>query len=232
MSTRTVYSPFRHSLSKIARRVGLAKVTSKVLTAARVAEAQIEEAREITRTSAQPSNTASPISTICRRAMPASIAGGARKALLYAIDKEKVIREGLRKPGGALVLTDLVLDRRLPAIERETFVTAMKAPQMSSPEELDAIVAGMGLRVADRRDWSEHATPTYAKLLVVLDKLIRERADASIARRSTPWSIAFGSNTSWHARVTSGGSTTRSADEFPAKRVGPPPPWKRTAALV
>jgi sarcosine/dimethylglycine N-methyltransferase len=150
--------------------------------ATNVAEAQIDEAREVTK--AEGLSTAVEYSIADFHALPASDASfdcwWCQEALLYAIDKEEVIREGLRvvKPGGALVLTDLVLDRRLPAAERETFVTAMKAPHMSSPEELDATVTGMGLKVADRRDWSEHATPTYAKLLAVLDKLIREHAGA------------------------------------------------------
>src|SRR5262249_55243707 len=102
-----------------------------------------------------------------------------QEALLYAVDKGQVIREGLRvvKPGAAVVLSDLVLDRRLPSAEREAFVTAMKAPHMSSHEELDAIVAGMGLEVLDRRDWSEHASPTYEKLLRALNTLLQDRAE-------------------------------------------------------
>ena len=160
----------------------LARAYGCTVWATNVAGAQIEEARELTK--AEGLAAAVEYSIADFHELSASDSSfdcwWCQEALLYAIDKQKVIREGLRlvKPGGALVLSDLVLDRRLPAAERETFVTAMKAPHMSSPEELDAIVTGMGLKVVDRRDWSAHATPTYAKLLSVLDRLILEHADA------------------------------------------------------
>jgi len=160
----------------------LAREYGATVWATNVAEAKIAEARELTRAEHLEGVIEYSIADFHR--LPADDATfdcwWCQEALLYAVDKAQVIREGLRvvKPGAALVLSDLVLDRRLPAAEREAFVTAMKAPHMSSHEELDAIVAGMGLNVLDRRDWSEHAEPTYETLLVALNALLRDPADA------------------------------------------------------
>jgi sarcosine/dimethylglycine N-methyltransferase len=179
-----------HRVAEVACGVGgtarfLAREYGCTVWATNVAEAQIAEAREITKAEGLDAVIDYGIADFHELS-----AGDAsfdcwwcQEALLYAVDKEKVIREGLRvvKPGGALVLSDLVLDRRLAAAERDTFVTAMKAPHMSAPEELDALVTGMRLNVVDRRDWSEHATPTYAKLLAVLRELIRTRGDQADA---------------------------------------------------
>lgn len=175
-----------HRVAEVACGVGgttrfLARDYGCMVWATNIAESQIAEAREITK--AEGLDRAIEYSIADFHALPAANASfdcwWCQEALLYAVDKKKVIGEGLRvvKPGGTLVLSDLMLDHRLPISERETFLTAMKAPHMSSPEELDAIVTEMGLKVVDRRDWSAHAAPTFERLLTILDKLIREYAD-------------------------------------------------------
>jgi sarcosine/dimethylglycine N-methyltransferase len=95
-----------------------------------------------------------------------------QEALLYSVNKRKVIEEAQRvvKPGGMLVLSDLTLDSRLASHERAEFQTAMKT-NFWTLSQLDALISDMNLAVTRRDDLSRHASRTYRRLLESLQRI-------------------------------------------------------------
>jgi ubiquinone/menaquinone biosynthesis C-methylase UbiE len=99
-----------------------------------------------------------------------------QEALLYAADRRKVLEEACRavRPGGRLVLTDLLLADHVRGAAREAFMTRIKAPHMWSIEQWDRLFDDMGLDVIERHDWSDQAQHTFANVMANLDEV---RAD-------------------------------------------------------
>src|SRR5262249_41373045 len=86
-----------------------------------------------------------------------------QEALLYAVDKRKVLAEARRviRPGGRIAFTDLLTTRAMPEAERLSFTTAIMAPSMWTIEDWDALIADMSFPIVERQDWREHTAPTF-----------------------------------------------------------------------
>jgi len=102
-----------------------------------------------------------------------------QEALLYAVDKRKVMEEALRvaRPGGRVVFTDLLITRAMPADRREKFVADMKAPNMWAIEDWDRLLAAMGARAIERRDWRQHTVWTFEAIARALAAVRDEYAE-------------------------------------------------------
>lgn len=87
-----------------------------------------------------------------------------QEALLYAVDKRKVLLEARRvvRPGGRIVFTDLLITRAMPEAERPSFTSAIMAPAMWAIEDWDSLIGNMHFRIVERQDWREHTAPTFA----------------------------------------------------------------------
>src|SRR4030095_14271253 len=99
-----------------------------------------------------------------------------QEALLYAIDKRKVLEEARRvvQPGGRIVFTDLLITRAMPEAERPSFTAAIMAPPMWAIEDWDTLIADMSFPIAERQDLREHAAPTFASVAANLAKVRNE----------------------------------------------------------
>lgn len=86
-----------------------------------------------------------------------------QEAMLYAPDKERVVREALRvvRPGGRLVLSDLLFDAAMPEAEREPFMQRHGARHFWTIAQYDDLLARLGPRILVRRDWGRHVLPTF-----------------------------------------------------------------------
>lgn len=86
-----------------------------------------------------------------------------QEAMLYSPDKERVLAEARRvvRPGGRLVLSDLLFHASMPFSEREPFMERQGARHFWTIEQYDTLLERMGLRVLVRRDWSDNVLPTY-----------------------------------------------------------------------
>lgn len=103
-----------------------------------------------------------------------------QEALLYAVDKRKVMSEALRvlRPGGRIVFTDLLLDRAMNVGSRASFTAHLKAPDMWWFSDWDRLFEEMALKLIERQDWSAHVAPTFERveqaLLSVADTFARQ----------------------------------------------------------
>jgi sarcosine/dimethylglycine N-methyltransferase len=86
-----------------------------------------------------------------------------QEALLYAIDKRRVLEEARRvvRPQGRIVFTDLLITRAMPESERLAFTADLKAPEMWAIEDWDRLLADMGFAVIERHDWQKHTVTTF-----------------------------------------------------------------------
>jgi sarcosine/dimethylglycine N-methyltransferase len=96
-----------------------------------------------------------------------------QEALLYSVDKRRVLEEAMRvvRPGGRLVFSDLLLAESVAGSDREHFTTTLKAPDMSSIERWDALIASLPLRVLARHDWALHTIRTFERVLAALESM-------------------------------------------------------------
>jgi len=108
-----------------------------------------------------------------------------QEALLYAVDKRRVLEEALRvvRAGGRIVFTDLLVTRDMPSNEWEAFLTDMKAPDMWSIEDWDALLLDMRVKVTERQDWSRHTIRTFEKVSRSLTA-VREKFVGRIGREA------------------------------------------------
>jgi cyclopropane fatty-acyl-phospholipid synthase-like methyltransferase len=96
-----------------------------------------------------------------------------QEALLYAVDKRRVIEEAMRvvKPAGMLVFSDLLLAESVTGAERERFTTILKAPGMWSMERWDDLLADLPVRLVERHDWAAHTLPTFERVYAALEEV-------------------------------------------------------------
>jgi len=89
-----------------------------------------------------------------------------QEALLYAVDRRKVLAEAVRivRPGGRLVFTDLLLSRAMDAAKRARLTSDLKTTDIWWFSDWDALLDEMGLEVAERHDWSAHAPITFERV--------------------------------------------------------------------
>lgn len=130
-----------------------------------------------------------------------------QEALLYAVDKRRVLEEALRvtRPGGCIVFTDLLLSRTMPDEKRAEFTSMLKAPDMWAIEDWDGLLADIGLELRVRKDLSEHAAPTFAAVskrfaevqAQFLDLLGREAVEATEQRLRVQHKVAEAGHLGW-----------------------------------
>lgn len=165
----------------------LAREHGVTVEATNISEAQLEEARE----AAAREGLSDRVSFFFAdyHALNAASASfdcwWCQEALLYAIDKRKVLEEAYRivRPGGRIVFTDLLITRNMPAPERGRFLADMKAPDMWSIEDWDALLAAMQARVVERRDWREHTVWTFENVSRALSS-VRDEFTVLIGREA------------------------------------------------
>lgn len=137
--------------------------------ATNIAEMQLAEARELTEQAGLAQLVQFDFADY--HALPIAAAScdvwWCQEALLYSIDKQRVMEEAIRvvRPGGRLIFSDLLLDDRVAGAEREHFTAILKAPHMWSMARWDALLAELPLRVLERQDWATHTVPTFRNVL-------------------------------------------------------------------
>lgn len=94
-----------------------------------------------------------------------------QEALLYSVDKRRVLEEAMRvvRPGGRLIMSDLLLDESVTGRAREEFTTKLKAPNMWSIERWDDLLGTLPLELMERQDWAIHTRPTFAHVVANLE---------------------------------------------------------------
>ena len=130
-----------------------------------------------------------------------------QEALLYSTDKERVLSEALRvvKPGGRLILSDLLLGRGMTGEARRHYVSTLSAQGMWPIEKWDALLAEMGVRIVEREDWSRHTELTCQRVLEALyaarehfsDTVGREAVEGTIHRMTMQLEAARAGHLGW-----------------------------------
>ena len=94
-----------------------------------------------------------------------------QEALLYSVDKRRVLEEAMRvvRPGGRLIMSDLLLDGSVTGPAREEFTAKLKAPNMWSIERWDSLLGVLPLELIERQDWAVHTRPTFEHVLANLE---------------------------------------------------------------
>ena len=94
-----------------------------------------------------------------------------QEALLYSVDKRRVFDEAMRvvRPGGRLIMSDLLLDESVTGAAREQFTTKLKAPNMWSIERWDRQIGELPLALIERQDWAAHTRLTFERVLANLE---------------------------------------------------------------
>ena len=113
-----------------------------------------------------------------------------QEALLYSTDKQRVLSEALRviRPGGRLILSDLLLGRAVTGEARRRYTSTLSAPGMWPIEQWDALLAKMGVRIAEREDWSGHTKLTCERVLATLNDA-RDEFTAAVGREAVEGTI-------------------------------------------
>jgi cyclopropane fatty-acyl-phospholipid synthase-like methyltransferase len=103
-----------------------------------------------------------------------------QEALLYSTDKRRVLTEALRviRPGGRIILSDLVLNSRVTGETRNHFIATVRAAGMWSLEQWDRLLAELNVEIIEREDWSQHTRPTF-------EHVYRALANAAEAYRAS-----------------------------------------------
>jgi len=94
-----------------------------------------------------------------------------QEALLYSVDKRRVLEEAMRvvRPGGRLIMSDLLLNESVTGPARQEFTTKLKAPNMWSIERWDDLIGALSLELIERQDWAVHTRPTFEHVLANLE---------------------------------------------------------------
>jgi len=101
-----------------------------------------------------------------------------QEALLYSVDKRRVLEEAIRvlRPGGRLIMSDLLLDDSIGGRQRDDFTGKLKAPNMFSLNRWDDLIGVLPLEILERKDWSAHTVLTFERVLANLEQAREEFA--------------------------------------------------------
>ena len=69
------------------------------------------------------------------------------------------------RPGGRLIMSDLLLHDSVTGPDRERFTGILKAPNMWSIRQWDELIGRLPVTILDRRDWASHTEPTFKNVL-------------------------------------------------------------------
>ena len=130
-----------------------------------------------------------------------------QEALLYAIDKRRVFDEAIRvvRPGGHLIMSDLLLGDAVAGSAREEFTSILRAPNMWSIRQWDELIATLPVKILERQDWAEHTEATFKNVLANLmsvraeftRKVGAEIVENSIKRVTVQYDAAREGNLGW-----------------------------------
>jgi sarcosine/dimethylglycine N-methyltransferase len=94
-----------------------------------------------------------------------------QEALLYSVDKRRVLAEAIRvvRPGGRLIMSDLLLGDNVVGAERDGFTAKLKAPNMWSIGQWDALIGDLPVEILERQDWAPHTVMTFEHVVANLE---------------------------------------------------------------